>query len=45
MNDILFTVGELPVRTAEALIGFGALSLLVLIIIAVVIARSARRGA
>jgi DNA recombination protein RmuC len=45
MNDILFTVGELPVRTGPALIGFGALSLLLLGIIAVVIARSGRRGA
>jgi DNA recombination protein RmuC len=45
MNDILFTVGELPVRTGAALIGFGALSLLLLGIIAVVIARSGRRGA
>jgi DNA recombination protein RmuC len=45
MNEILFTVGELPIRTGAALIGFGALSLLLLVIIAVVIARSGRRSA
>jgi DNA recombination protein RmuC len=45
MNDILFTAAELPVRTGAALIGFGAVALLLLVIIAVVIARSGRRGA
>ena len=27
MNEILFMIGDLPVRTGEALIGFGALAL------------------
>jgi DNA recombination protein RmuC len=45
MNEILLTIGDWPVRTGEALIGFGALSLLLLLIIAIVIARSGRRGA
>src|SRR3954447_1882386 len=44
MNDILFVMGELPVRTGAALIGFGALALLLLVMIAIVIARSGRRG-
>jgi len=45
MNDILFMIGDLPVRTGAALIGFGALALVLLSTIAIVIARSARRGA
>src|ERR1700738_2734228 len=45
MNEILFVIGDLPVRTGDALIGFGALALALLLIIAVVIARSGRRGA
>ena len=45
MNEILFTIGDLPVRTGTALIGFGALALALLLIIAIVIARSGRRGA
>src|ERR1700716_4612016 len=45
MNEILFVIGDLPVRTGAALIGFGALALLWLLIIAIVIARSGRRGA
>ena len=45
MNEILFRIGELPVHTNEALIGFGTLALLWLMIIAIVIARSGRRGA
>src|SRR5450631_3084112 len=45
MNEILFEIGDLPVRTAPALIGFGALALALLLIIAVIIARSGRRGA
>ena len=38
-------IGDLPVRTGAALIGFGALALTLLLIIAIVIARSGRRGA
>src|SRR5258708_16334880 len=45
MNEILFVIGDLPIRTGAALIGFGALALLLLLIIAIVIARSGRRGA
>src|SRR6202163_1420379 len=45
MNEILFVIGDLPVRTGSALIGFGALALVLLLSIAVVLARSSRRGA
>ena len=45
MNEILFTIGDLPVRTGAGLIGFGALALVLLLIIAIVVARSGRRGA
>src|SRR3569832_11563 len=45
MNETIFMVGDWPVRTIDALIGFGALVLILLIVIAVVIARSGRRGA
>jgi DNA recombination protein RmuC len=45
MNEILFTLGDLPVRTGQALIGFGALALLLLMVIVLVIARAGRRGA
>src|ERR1700709_1476267 len=45
MNEILFTTGEEPIRTGAALIGFGALALILLLTIAVVIARSGSRGA
>ena len=40
-----FTVGDLPIYTGEALIGFGVLALILLLVIAIVIARSGRRGA
>src|SRR5271154_3530049 len=45
MNEILFMVGELPVRTGAVLIGFAGLALLLLLSIAIVMARSGRRGA
>src|SRR6059058_2340628 len=45
MNEILFMAGELPVRTGFALIGISALVLMLLTIIAIVLARSSRRGA
>ena len=45
MNEILFIVGDLPIRVGDALIGFGALALVLLLVIAIVIARSGRRGA
>src|SRR5262245_55968373 len=45
MNEILFMIGELPVHVGEALAGFGALVLILLLSIAIIIARSGRRGA
>jgi DNA recombination protein RmuC len=45
MNEILFMVGDWPVRIADALVAFGVLVLALLLTIAVVIARSSRRGA
>src|SRR4051794_39688902 len=45
MNEILFIVGDMPVTTGVALSGFGALALILLLAIAVVIARSGSRGA
>ena len=45
MNEILFMIGDLPVRTGAALIVFGLLSLALLLVIAIVIARSGRLGA
>ena len=45
MNEILLIVGDLPIHVGEALIGFGALALVLLLVIAIVIARSGRRGA
>src|SRR5947199_7170669 len=45
MNEILFMAGDLPVRTGFALIGISALVLMLLTIIAIVLARSSRRGA
>src|SRR5262245_23816015 len=45
MNEIIFTAGDWPVRTVDALIGFGVLTLMLLLVIAIVIARSSRRGA
>jgi DNA recombination protein RmuC len=45
MNEILFIVGDWPVRIADVLVAFGVLVLALLVTIAVVIARSSRRGA
>src|SRR6476620_3896741 len=45
MNEILLIVGDLAIHVGEALIGFGALALVLLLVIAIVIARSGRRGA
>lgn len=45
MNDILFMLGDMPVRGGTALIVFGVFALLLLVVIAVVIARSGRKGA
>lgn len=45
MNETLFTLGDLPISVGTTLIGFGILALLLLLIIALVIARSGRNGA
>ena len=45
INLILFVIGNWPVHINDALIGFGALTLVLLLVIAIVIARSGRRGA
>ena len=45
MNDILFMIGDWPLRVDAALTGFAALALLLLLVIAIVVARSGRRGA
>jgi DNA recombination protein RmuC len=45
MNEILFLIGDWPVRIVDVLIAFGALALILLLILVVVIARSGRRGA
>jgi len=44
MNEILFMIGTMPVRAGETLIGFGVLSLILLLVIAMVVSRSGRRG-
>jgi DNA recombination protein RmuC len=45
MNQILFSVGDWPVHAGDALTGFGALALILLLAIVIVVARSSRRGA
>ncbi len=45
MNEILFVVADVPVRAGVALIAFGALALILLVTIAIVIARSGRKSA
>src|SRR5436309_14247407 len=45
MNDVLFTIGDLPVRAGLALIGIGTLALLLLLIVTIAIAISGRRRA
>lgn len=45
MNDILFSIGDLPVRTGAALLGFGGLALFLLAIIALIMSRSGRKSA
>jgi DNA recombination protein RmuC len=43
LNQILFVVGDWPVHLTDALIGFAALTLLLLLTITIVVARSGRR--
>jgi len=45
LNQIVFMIGDLPIRTIDALIGFGVLVLLLLATIAIAVSRSGRRGA
>jgi DNA recombination protein RmuC len=45
MNQILFMIGDWPVLAGEALLGFGALVLILLLAIVIAVARSGRRGA
>jgi DNA recombination protein RmuC len=45
MNDVLFMIGDLPVRAGVALTGIGTLALLLLLIITIAIAISGRRRA
>jgi DNA recombination protein RmuC len=45
MTQTLFMFGDWPVRVTEALIGFGTLALILLLVITVVVARSGKRGA
>src|SRR6516162_11275017 len=45
MNEILFVIGDLPVHTGDLLIGTSGLLLILLLVVAIVVARSGRRGA
>jgi len=45
MNQILFLIGDWPVHASDALVSFGALTLILLLSIVIVVARSGRRGA
>jgi len=45
MNQTLIMIGDWPVRGIDALLGFGGLVLILLLVIAITIARSGRRGA
>src|ERR1700755_3728904 len=45
MNQILFVIGDWPVHLTDALIGFAALTLLLLLVIAIVVGRSGKRDA
>jgi len=45
MNEILFMIGDWPIRAGAALLGCTALALVLLVVIAIIIARSSRRGA
>jgi len=45
MNEILFLIGDWPVRVADGLIGISALALVLLLVLVIVVAKSGRRGA
>lgn len=44
MNEILFVIGDWPVRASDMLIGMSGLLLVLLLVVAVVVARSGKRG-
>ena len=41
MNEILFQIGDWPVRVADALIGISALALILLLVLVIVVADAA----
>src|SRR6187549_2661326 len=45
MNEILFLIGDWPVRVADGLIAISALALILLLVLVVVVAKSGRRRA
>src|SRR5262245_36801944 len=45
MSEILFVIGDWPVRASDLLFGMGGLLLVLLLAIALLVARSSRRGA
>src|SRR6266849_312765 len=45
MDQILFMIGDLPIRMSAALIGFAAMALVLLMALVIVVAKSGRRGA
>ncbi len=45
MNEILFLIGDWPVRVADGLIGISALALVLLLVLVIVVAKSGRRRA
>ncbi|BAM92814.1 RmuC family protein [Bradyrhizobium oligotrophicum S58] len=44
LNPVVVMIGDLPIRASDALIGFGVLVLLLLVMIALAVTRSGRRG-
>jgi DNA recombination protein RmuC len=45
MNETLFVLGDIPIRTGMALMAFATLALTLLVAIAIIIARAGRKGA
>ena len=45
MNEILFLIGDWPVRVADGLVGIGAVALALLLALVIVVAKSGRRRA
>ncbi|CCE01167.1 DNA recombination protein RmuC [Bradyrhizobium sp. STM 3809] len=45
LNPVVVMIGDLPIRASDALIGFGVLVLLLLVMIGLAVARSGRRNA